>query len=151
MIAPITIAIVGCGKSKRTTAAPAKDLYTGPLFRAARAYAEECDEWRIISAKYGIVAPDTVIAPYDQRLTKRHTPAWARSISATIVVEFQDCGPYELLLLAGAEYTPLREAMQRPEGGWLHACVGVREPLLGLGLGARMRWFAEAWRTRGAA
>lgn len=149
MIPPITIALVGCGKSKRSTPAAAKDLYTGPLFRAARAYAEECDEWRIVSAKYGILDPETVIEPYDARLPTRYAPTWARAVSATIAVEFHACGPYELLILAGADYsTPIREAMKRHDGSWLGECVGVREPLLGLGLGARLRWFAHTWRDR---
>jgi len=38
---PLTICLVGCGKSKLDRAAPAKDLYTGSLFRAARAFAEQ--------------------------------------------------------------------------------------------------------------
>lgn len=146
---PITIALVGCGKSKRMACAPAKDLYTGPLFRAGRAYAEECDEWRILSAKYGVLDPELVIEPYDKKLSKRFAGPWASAVAATLLVEFSKCGPYELLVLAGEDYSaPLREAMKNDAGCWRQNCVGVREPLLGLGLGARLRWFASAWQAR---
>jgi len=63
--------LVGCGARKLAHAAPAKDLYTGPLFRAARAYAEaHADAWYVLSAKYGLVHPDRVIEPYNVYLPK---------------------------------------------------------------------------------
>lgn len=59
--------LVACGGRKATTPQPAKDLYTGGLFKAARAWAEQSPDgaWGIISAKYGILMPDDVVAPYD--------------------------------------------------------------------------------------
>ena len=64
-----TIALVGCGKSKVDFACAAKDLYTGPLFRKCRRYAElVADEWYILSAEHGLVFPDQVLAPYDREL-----------------------------------------------------------------------------------
>lgn len=146
---PITIALVGCGKSKRASAAPAKDLYIGPLFRAARAYAEECDEWRIISARNGFCDPNAVIEPYDVRLKPKDAQQWGQAVANCIVSEFTDCGPYEIVLLAGRDYAaPITNAM-RDGDRWRCNCVGVREPLVGLGLGARLRWFAQAWREHG--
>lgn len=49
---------------------PAKDLYVSQWFRRARAYVETTDSpWFILSAKYGLVAPNEVIASYEQTLS----------------------------------------------------------------------------------
>lgn len=65
---PLTIALVGCGKSKLDHAAPARQLYTGSLFVAASRWAAECDGWFILSAKFGLLDPETVVEPYEVRL-----------------------------------------------------------------------------------
>lgn len=45
------------------------------LFRGRRAYVERtCDRWFVLSAKYGLVESETVVAPYDQTLTKASEP-----------------------------------------------------------------------------
>lgn len=83
-----TIALVACGKAKLDRAAPARDLYIGNLFRAARAHVEAAsyDTWYILSAKHHLVHPDTVIAPYDYRLPKRASvrEAWARAVDCDL-------------------------------------------------------------------
>lgn len=61
-----TLVIVGCGEMKASVACEARDLYLSTLFRLARAYAEVAgDDWLIMSAKHGLVAPDKVLEPYD--------------------------------------------------------------------------------------
>ena len=145
---PITVAIVGCGKSKLAEPARARDMYTGPLFRAARAYAEEFDEWRIASARYGLLRPEQIIRPYNDKLKPKDAPQWANGIASGIVRELLGCGPYKILLLAGADYTaPIRQAFEcGPFGGRRDEnCIEISEPLLGLGLGRRLQWFAKAW------
>jgi hypothetical protein len=48
------VVLVACGKSKRPEACPARELYTGTLFRKARAWAERHgDAWAILSARHG--------------------------------------------------------------------------------------------------
>jgi hypothetical protein len=78
---PEVIALVSCVKSKQTKRAQAKDLYTSPLFRRARRYAEQAaDRWFILSAKHGLLDPLKVIAPYEQTLAPmadRKQWAWA--------------------------------------------------------------------------
>lgn len=145
-IVPITIAVVGCGKTKLLKPARAKNIYTGPLFRAARAYAEECDEWRIVSARYGLLKPDQRIEPYDDRLKPKDAPQWGVQVANDLIRQFQGCGHYEILLLAGADYTtPIREAFESHRD---INCISIHEPLAGLGLGRRLQWFARAWRER---
>ena len=65
----MAVYLVSCVSQKRVTPSPAKDLYTSPLFRKARAYVERTGlPWFVLSAKYGLVHPDDVIAPYDLTL-----------------------------------------------------------------------------------
>ncbi len=47
----------------------AKDLYVSDLFRKARRYVEAKNcPWFILSAEYGLVSPEQVIAPYEKTL-----------------------------------------------------------------------------------
>jgi hypothetical protein len=63
------IALVGCGSAKQDVAAPAKDLYTSGYFSLKRQYAtQHCTDWRILSAKHGLVHPSREIEPYDASL-----------------------------------------------------------------------------------
>lgn len=143
-VEPITVCLVGCGKHKLTRRAPARELYTGSLFRAARRYAEQCDAWFILSAKYHLVHPDTVLAPYNQRLRASDASRWALVCCSGIGHQVGGVA-YRVILLCGADYArPVRaqlEAWGKP----------VEEPLAGLGLGRRLQWlkreadaFAEA-------
>lgn len=74
------IAIIGCGASKLSESAPARDLYTGNLFRAARDHVEARGlPWLILSALHGLISPDLVIAPYD--VTMAETKAEGQRIN----------------------------------------------------------------------
>ena len=47
----------------------AGNLYTSPWFIMARGLVEKTDQpWFILSAKHGLVSPDTVIPPYEATL-----------------------------------------------------------------------------------
>ena len=60
------VVLIGCGKTKLPHPAQARDLYIGPLFKARRRHAESTRRlWFIVSAKFGLVAPETIIEPYD--------------------------------------------------------------------------------------
>lgn len=124
------IALVGCGKLKASTRA-ARDLYLGGLFRLARRYAETHDAWWVLSAAHGLVHPDEVLVPYDERLRPGDEMwgvrvAWqlARAVppDATLVV------------LAGAPYAGWRGLVRQR----------VEEPLAGLGIGKRLAWLKRA-------
>jgi Family of unknown function (DUF6884) len=75
------VGLIGCGAAKRDRSAPARELYVGPLFRAARAYVEAtCDTWGILSAKHWALLPDEIIEPYDLSLSSLaadHLHHWA--------------------------------------------------------------------------
>jgi hypothetical protein len=57
------VAFVSCVKTKADSARPAEQLYISPWFVMARRYAYSiADRWFILSAAYGLVEPDRVIA-----------------------------------------------------------------------------------------
>jgi hypothetical protein len=145
---PITLCLVGCGKAKLSRRAKAKALYTGNLFRAARAWAENCDEWRIVSARYGLVDPETVLSPYEHRLEPKEAAQWGQAVANSIIGEFLECGPVTVVILAGEDYAhPIMSGLRASGDTWRCNIVDVVAPLRGLGLGKRLAWLADdsAW------
>ncbi len=134
--------VVGCGKRKLAVAAPARVLYTGSLFVAARKYAEASGErWAILSAEHGLVLPSIVLAPYDQKLKLRgrELTSWAVKAAATCA-ELLGGSKEPVEVLAGHPY-----AWQfRNELLWMTPGHESTEPLEGLGLGARLQWLSQA-------
>ncbi|MBP2275417.1 MULTISPECIES: DUF6884 domain-containing protein [Sphingomonas] len=63
------IGLVMCSRLKRPTRFAAGDLYTSSRFLRDRAAVEAtCDDWLILSGKYGLIDPDRSIKPYDVNL-----------------------------------------------------------------------------------
>ncbi len=132
-----TLYLVGCGKAKLDRPAPARELYTGSLFRAARAYVEALGApWQVLSARYGLVRPDAVVTPYEQKLWRRKDDlsAWALTAASGIIYT---SGGYKVrpVFLCGADYAdPIVAFLERWD-------VPTEQPLRGLELGARLAWF----------
>lgn len=64
-----SVVVIPCSGPKLSYPAPARDIYTGTMFRKALAVADRCDaDLYIFSSKYGLLHPDTVIAPYELAL-----------------------------------------------------------------------------------
>jgi len=131
--------LIGCSKQKLGSPAPARDLYTSPLFRKGRAYAETSGvPWFVLSAQHGLVAPGTVIAPYDLSLAA--TPSayrgeWASAMLDQLRAEVGPLTGMTMEIHAGARYVdPVREALQA-------SGVTVIEPLRGLRIGLRLAWY----------
>ncbi len=80
----MNVALVACCSKKLTRTVAARDLYVSTLFKKAAAYARTFDAWYVLSAKYGLVAPDEVIDPYNQTLLKMkrsERQAWGKGYS----------------------------------------------------------------------
>jgi hypothetical protein len=133
--------VVGCGRSKLPRAAMAKELYTGSLFRMARRYAEASGEvWVILSAAHGVIAPETVIRPYNSTPPQagEALERWARTAALEIeairgrdLVGVLSGRPVEIL--AGKTYAaPLARQLDGLDIVWT-------APLEGLGTGERLR------------
>jgi hypothetical protein len=127
---PTRIALVGCGKEKLSTPAPARELYTGSLFAMARRFAETtCDRWFVLSAEHGLVAPETELAPYEAKLAG--DSAWSFRVAAQLAKSVP--ADATLVLLAGEAYGAWRGLVPNP----------VEEPLKGMGIGARRAWLSR--------
>lgn len=110
----MVVALVGCGASKQDIAAAARDLYTGTLFRKAAAFADRfMDDWVILSALHGVVDPDTVVEPYNQRLSTRKSERteWHQTV-LNALSERYDLDSTVFFTLCGKDY---REGVEGAE------------------------------------
>jgi len=130
------VGLVSCVKSKADTPARAADLYTSSWFRKAKKYIEShAERWYVLSAKYGVLTPNEVVAPHEKALTTM--PAgdrqqWAKDV-LTDLDELVTSGE-KVILLAGKRY---REFLIGP---LRRRDVQVIIPMKGLGLGEQLRW-----------
>lgn len=132
----ITVGLVSCGKSKLDHPAPAKELYTSTLFRAARQYAERCcDDWVILSAGHGVLLPEQIVAPYEramEQLSLSEKEQWGRTVSSFLTQHYRGLDVrYEGL--AGSEYSD-------------YLLWDVERPLHGYGIGLRIKRLQEMLR-----
>jgi len=128
--------LIQCTKSKRDETAKAKDLYdTSPLFRKSKRYAQlKNQEWHILSAKHGMVAPSVELDPYDEfGLSVEQSETIARRVDKRY--------PDTVELLAGKQYAdPLRPELEKHN-------IAVTEPMGDRGIGERMAWLDEQIKT----
>ena len=136
------IYLVSCVSQKQPSPAPARDLYTSSLFSKASAYADSTGQpWFILSAKYGLVHPDEVIAPYD--LTLNTMPVaerrrWANGVLAQLAPHLKGIGA--VTFLAGQRYREFLEAPLRSRG------LAVSVPMEGLRIGEQLGWLTRQLR-----
>ena len=127
------VGLVACGKTKLAHAAPARELYTSTLFRFAKAYCQEhYDLWYVLSAKHGLVHPETVLAPYDQSLADA-TPQARWRWGFAVAEDLRRLHPTGVSLHAhaGRLYThPLENAN-----------LVLLHPLYGMPIGKRLGWY----------
>lgn len=139
-----TVVLVGCGKSKLAHKAPARDLYTGTLFRKARAWAERHgDEWGILSAKHFLVMPDQIIEPYERRvqdLSRDYLKQWIWNTNWFIRARWA-CDTTRFICLASKAYN---QAFGKP------VKINVEFPLEGMGIGKRIQWLSLGRGSDGA-
>ena len=131
--------LVSCVKTKRSKPAPAKDLYTSPWFRKARACVERkgCP-WRILSAKYGLVDPETIIRPYERTLKTMSVAErreWAKAVLDVIGPSLIDIDT--VIFLAGQDYREFLEPELRDRG------LTVIVPMAGLSQGKQLSWLGR--------
>lgn len=126
------IGLVGCGKGKQQRAVPARDLYTGTLFKLARRYAERrCSAWFILSAEHGLVRPEKLLRPYETSM-KSLTPAGRVEWAAKVRRELQAAiGDVPVLFLAGSDYAAAVAGRE------------VSDPLRGMSIGRRLQWLKK--------
>ncbi len=141
-----TVVVVACGKAKRPDGPHrAQDLYTGSLFSAAKAYAEQAgDEWVILSARYGVLRPDDETFNYEARvadLDRDHRAAWERRVETRLRTLF-DVSDTLFVVTAGAAYRGALRNLPHVSCPWDSLPAGCR------GMGYQLQWLTNA--TRGA-
>ncbi len=119
-------------------ACPAESLYTGPLFLAAKRFAVMSGyPWLIVSAKYGVIPPAKVVAPYERTLLtmgEADLGAWK------VMVE-QQLKPLQgtrLVVLASKVYEQVTHTFEGE----------VDYPLRGMNLFQRIAWLRDAENLR---
>lgn len=134
------ISLVACVARKRDAQVQAAELYTSDWFVKARALVVATGfPWFILSAKYGLLAPDDLVAPYNVTLTAMRSPdrrAWADMVTSQMARRLPAAD--EVVVLAGVRY---REGLLP----WLRARYPiVRVPMEGLSIGRQLRWMKHA-------
>lgn len=129
--------LVSCVARKGCVSAPAKLLYESDWFQKARRYVERSGApWRILSAKYGLLDPDSVIAPYDETLNNMPVfdrREWANQVLRDLLQLIQPRD--SVVFLAGARYREFLTLPLRNES------VNVEIPMEGLRIGEQLHWF----------
>jgi len=104
----IRIVLISCVKTKLPVPARARDLYKSTLFKHCLKYAEqiEPDSVYVLSAEYGLVPLDRIIAPYEKTLNKipiRERKEWAKKVLRQLesVCSLDET---EFIFLAGIKY-----------------------------------------------
>lgn len=137
---PRRIGLVGCVKSKLDNPAPARDLYKSPLFVGRRRYVERsCNHWFVLSAKHGLVKPDTVLEPYDQTLkqaTRAERRQWSEAVLRALTRELGSFNSTVFEIHAGNEYRAfgLEDGIRKLGGQ-------VNVPTQGLYLGQQLAFY----------
>jgi hypothetical protein len=137
------IGLVGCVKGKRSSSAPARDLYTSALFLGRRAFIEStCDRWFILSAKHGLVDPDDVLDPYDETLngaSEAHRRQWSARVLGQLELHFPDLHGLIFEAHAGSAYLDHGLAAGIEARGAVVEC-----PTAGLPFGQQLAFYKSA-------
>ena len=130
------------GKLEWASRVEAKNLYVSALWRCRRKYAEQSGvPWYILSAKYGLVNPDTRIAWYDVSLgdlPAADRRAWSGRIVDTLVARYASVAGTVVEIHAGMDYVDFGLA-----SGLSAAGIAVQRPLLGIPIGRHLAWYKE--------
>lgn len=150
------IALVGCGNAKISPdddewvgkTIPLKDLYSSNYFGLKRDYSEQlCDEWFILSAKYGLADPEKEVEDdYDETLKEMgdmETVVWASDVMDDLESLADDNPHVTVVVLAGQDYIePIKPTLDRLP-------FDVEYPFDDLpGIGHQMGWLSDEIEAR---
>ena len=134
-----TVYWVTCVKTKRSSKAPAEDLYISDWFSKARALvASTGAPWFILSAKYGLVSPNQVITPYELTLNEMliaNRRRWADEILEKFRKQIPR--PTRIVMFAGARYREFLKPRLEAMG------IEVDVPMEGLPFGKQLSWLGN--------
>lgn len=132
------VVVIPCGRRKLDRPAPAGELYVGGQHRLARAAADRLVSdpavggiVLILSAKYGLLRTEDVIAPYDVTIGDPAAvlPSAVRAQTAGLIPRAAFGGPWQVVSLLPAAYAALLDEALRYTGREMtvtHALAGTR-------------------------
>lgn len=130
----MVISFVACCKLKSNKKTTAEKMYVSSLFKLSLKYAKEhSDKVFILSAKYGLLALDNIIEPYNETLntkTDDEIKEWSKKIIKSI--KKLKLEKSKFLYLCGSNYKKYLEK----------ELIG-KDPMKGLGLGYRLQWLKK--------
>lgn len=133
--------LISCVSKKQNTPMKASDLYVSEWFKKARIFVGN-NSYYILSAKHGLLNPETVIEPYEKtlnKMSKLEKTEW----SNLVVKQIKQVIPNNniLVFLAGRNY---REFV-------IHQLIDyeIQIPMKGLGIGQQLKWLNENISSRG--
>lgn len=117
----LKIGILECGRAKRSPElfpVAAEVLYTGRNFGWGKQYVQAtCDQWGILSAKYGLLMPSDLVKPYElavkvardrgakqDEMTKAERAAWYEKVNAQLKGKFPTDAQF--IALVSSAYEP---------------------------------------------
>jgi hypothetical protein len=132
---PAQVILIACSAGKLDHPAPAKELYTGELFKKSKAYAEQTGyPYYILSACHGLLEPNETITPYNFTLKnqrQREREAWATRVVSSIVWKVP--AGSTITILAGNDYADPMEIPLTQKG------FIINRPLKGLAIGQQQQ------------
>lgn len=134
----VKIALIGCTSRKQDYACPAIEMYTkSNYFNLKLDYCKKIniDKIFILSAKYGLLEPDTIIQPYNLHLkstSKDYRLNWSENVLKDLKQK-TDIENDEFIILAGNDYMKYL----------LEYIPNHNNPVKGLGIGQQMKFFKE--------
>jgi hypothetical protein len=138
--ADANVVLIGCVRTKRPEATVASELFASPLFEGRRRHAVTSGlPWYILSAKFGLLAPDDVIGPYDVYLAHQslaYKTAWGQFVVAQLEQAEHDLGGRTIEVHAGAAYVDPLRAPLAARGASLFV------PLAHLRQGEQLAWYS---------
>ena len=133
------ICLVSCVSLKDSRKMKAGDIYLSPLFKKAKEYASNnFDQWYILSAKYGLIQPGTIIEPYEKTLNKMSRQD-RRKWSEDVFEELKKCtqSDDEITFVAGQRYRQDLTSLLLKRGN------KIQVPMEGLGIGKQLKWLTQ--------
>jgi hypothetical protein len=132
------VVLISCVKSKLSHSAPARALYTSAWFRKVRDIVEASGaRWFVLSSRYGLVAPDAEIAPYDYTLNTvgvDERKGWATNVLDKLLPEL--ASEMRVVMFAGRRYREFLVEPLRQRG------IEVEVPMAKLTRGEQLAWLS---------
>lgn len=130
------VGLISCVSKKQPGSAPARELYSSPLFLKSREFVERtCDSWFVLSAKYGLVEPESIIDPYEETLNAKSRAErieWTNEVWTSLRQRLN--ANDRVTVLAGSRYREFLIPLINVNGH--HVDV----PMRGLGIGSQLQW-----------